>query len=68
MLLFIDFPKAFDTIDSTILLLKLEFDYNFVESTLKLFANYFEDRKQIVKYGYTFSDTENIVLYLKEES
>ena len=45
ILLFIDFRKAFDLVDSKLLLLKL-FHYGFDNSALNLIANYFADRFQ----------------------
>ena len=62
MLLFIDYRKAFDTVDSSILLLKLEFGYNFSKSAIDLIANYFKHRKQVVKFGFNLSETEDIDL------
>jgi retron-type reverse transcriptase len=49
LLLFIDFRKAFDLVDSKKLLRKL-FHYGFDNSALDLIANYFTDRQQTVKY------------------
>ena len=48
MLLFIDFKKAFDTVDSTLLLAKLG-HYGFDNGALKLIDNYFKDRMQTIK-------------------
>ena len=50
LLLFIDFRKAFDCVDSNILLSKL-FHYGFDTSSLFLIANYFSNRSQITKLG-----------------
>ena len=50
LLLFIDFRKAFDLIDSRLLLRKL-FHYGFDTSALNLIANYFTDRFQTVKFN-----------------
>ena len=49
ILLFIDFRKAFDLVDSRKLLLKL-LHYGFDNSALKLIGNYFQDRYQTVKF------------------
>ena len=49
ILLFIDFRKAFDLVDSRMLLRKL-FHYGFEKSALDLVANYFKDRYQAVKF------------------
>jgi hypothetical protein len=48
MLLFIDFRKAFDLVDSKLLLKKL-FHYGFNNNALKRMKNYFMDRKQIIR-------------------
>ena len=49
LLLFIDFRKAFDLVDSQKLIRKL-FHYGFSNSALKLIINYFSGRHQSVKY------------------
>ena len=54
ILLFIDFRKAFDLVDSKLLLLKL-FHYGFDNDALALIENYFRDRQQQVKYRGTSS-------------
>ena len=48
MLLFIDYRKAFDTVDSNLLLLKL-FHYGFDNPALKLIGDYFTNRSQSTK-------------------
>ena len=48
LLLFVDFRKAFDTVDSHLLIDKL-IHYSFDNNALKLISNYFSDRKQIIK-------------------
>ena len=58
LLLFIDFRKAFDLVDSKKLLRKL-FHYGFDTKALNLIANYFADRFQSVKF-----DMINSVLLL----
>ena len=50
ILLFIDFKKAFDTVDADLLIRKL-FHYGFDNSALSLIRNYFYNRKQFVKMG-----------------
>ena len=51
---FIDFSKAFDCLNHTILLAKLE-NLGIRGSALKLLENYLQSRKQIVFYNKTFS-------------
>ncbi|CAF0830436.1 unnamed protein product, partial [Brachionus calyciflorus] len=53
--LFIDLRKAFDLIDSLILLLKL-FHYGFDINSLGLISDYFNNRSQIVKLQNTHSN------------
>ena len=48
--IFLDFSKAFDTINHKILIKKLEF-YGIRGISQKWFENYLENRKQIVKYN-----------------
>ena len=50
ILLFIDFKKAFDTVDPFILLEKLK-HYCFSSDAINLMINYFFNRKQLVKLG-----------------
>jgi hypothetical protein len=47
--LFIDFRKAFDLVNSKILLFKLEYGYGFDLNSINLLKNYFENRKQFTK-------------------
>jgi hypothetical protein len=49
LLLFVDFRKAFDLVDSNLLLKKLKL-YGFDQSALNLLFNYFKNRNQCVKY------------------
>jgi hypothetical protein len=50
--LFIDFKKAFDLVDSRLLINKL-YLYGFDDASLNLITNYFSDRKKILKFdGY----------------
>jgi len=48
ILLFIDYRKAFDTVDSNLLLLKL-FHYGFDNAALELLADFFANRPQSTK-------------------
>ena len=56
---FLDFNKAFDTVDYTILLKKLEY-YGFRGVVLKWLSNYLQNRKQYVFYNNTKSDYKSI--------
>ena len=56
---FIDFTKAFDTIDNNILLQKLPY-YNFRPSPCHLLSSYLSDRKQFVKIKDQPSNMKNI--------
>ena len=67
LLLFIDFRKAFDLVDSNLLIKKL-FHYGFDNNALQLIKNYFSDRKQVVKYNKTFSLGEEIRLGVPQGS
>ena len=67
MLLFIDFRKAFDLVDSSKLLRKL-FHYGFDNDSIKLVANYFQCRQQIVKYNNTLTDACDIKLGVPQGS
>ena len=57
--IFLDFSKAFDTVDHVILLQKLYF-YGIHDITLSWFENYLSNRKQYVKYNGIVSNTEKI--------
>jgi ribonuclease P/MRP protein subunit RPP40 len=50
----VDFRKAFDTVDHSLLLRKM-FHYGFGNSALSLIDNYFSNRKQCVKVNNTRS-------------
>ena len=67
LLLFIDFRKAFDLVDTNILLRKL-FHYGFSNSAIELIANYFKDRFQSVKYDKKMSPLLSITLGVPQGS
>ena len=52
--IFLDLAKAFESLDRTILLKKLEF-YGVRQSSLKWFISYFSNRRQYVSYKNCFS-------------
>ena len=63
---FLDFAKAFNTVNHNILLQKLEY-YGIREVALGLFKDYLQNRPQIVKVGGEISNQLTIKLeYLKE--
>ena len=57
---FIDLQKAFDTIDHSILLTKLEF-YGIRGTSLEWIKNYLQNRKQYVKFNGISSSYKNIL-------
>lgn len=57
---FLDLKKAFDLVNHDLLIKKLEL-YHFSNRTIKLFSSYLNNRKQQVKQGLSFSNTETIV-------
>jgi len=65
--LFIDFRKAFDLVDSKLLLNKL-FHYGFDNNALELIKNYFDQRSQLVKFGDCKSSTLPIELGVPQGS
>ena len=65
--LFIDFRKAFDLVNSSLLLHKLQL-YGFSEDALNLFANYFSNRHQIVKVNNVYSDKCEVKLGVPQGS
>ena len=67
MFLFIDFRKAFDLVDSRILLDKLRI-YGFDSDAINFIASYFSDRKQKVKFDSFFSDLNDIKLGVPQGS
>lgn len=52
--IYLDFSKAFDTVNHEILLKKLEY-YGISNIPLNFFKSYLENRPQIVKFNHTFS-------------
>ena len=67
LLLFIDFRKAFNLVDSQKLLLKL-FHCGFDNNSLELLANYFSGRTQTVKFNNKNSSFETIELGVPQGS
>jgi hypothetical protein len=65
--IFVDFKKAFDFVNSDLLLIKLR-TYGFDEASLKLFSNYFTNRKQMVKYNNIDSLIADILLGVPQGS
>ena len=61
LLLLIDFRKAFDLVDSNLLLIKL-FHYGFSNKALSLIKDYFTDRSQSVKLSDMYSTIRNVLL------
>lgn len=55
---FLDFKRAFETIDRQLLILKLK-NFGFGESIIKWFSEYLQDRSQITKYNNSVSTTKN---------
>ena len=67
LLLFIDFRKAFDLVNSKLLIHKLH-HLGFSQSALKLVTNYFENRSQKVKLNGILSNKEDIKLGVPQGS
>ena len=65
--LFIDFRKAFDLINTTLLLYKLEL-YGFDTNAINLISNYFSNRSQKVKYDGKYSSELLLILGLGQGS
>ena len=67
LLLFIDFRKAFDLVDSKKLIIKL-FHYGFDNLSLNFIADYFDNRSQLVKYKEEYSTFQPINLGVPQGS
>ena len=65
--LFLDFSKAFDTVNHNILLSKL-YHYGIRGTSLKWFENYLSNRTQFVKIGNTKSNCETITCGIPQGS
>ena len=57
--MFVDLPKAFDTIHHDLMIAKVG-AYGFSEDTLRYKRNYLTNRQQIVRVNSNFSTWENI--------
>ena len=67
LLLFIDFKKAFDTVDSSLLLSKLH-HYGFDTEALILIADYFKNRLQVTKINNHLSSPKPMLLGVPQGS
>ncbi len=67
LLLFIDFRKAFDLVDSEKLLRKL-FHYGFDNLAIEILKNYFKDRHQSVKYDKKLFPLMDVLLGVPQDS
>ena len=67
ILLFIDFRKAFDTVDAKLLLTKL-FHYGLDNPSLKLIGDYFANRSQTVRFINAMSNMHDIKLGVPQGS
>ena len=56
--IYLDFAKAFDSVNHDIILSKLKHQFNVNGALLKFIANYLKDRKQIVVVENEFSSTK----------
>ena len=65
--MFLDFSKAFDTINHAILIKKLKF-YNFSESATNLIESYLSNRSQCVKIDKNISTQRNITIGVPQGS
>ena len=62
--IFLDFAKAFDTVNHKILVQKLDY-YGVKGSTLALFENYLSNRVQVVEVNGKISSLSSFKLYFK---
>ena len=60
ILCLLDFSKAFDTVDHSLLCAKLRQYFSFSDSAVRLIANYLNGRAQRVKIGELFSTYSNV--------
>ena len=60
VLVLLDLSSAFDTIDHTILLKKLEITYGIRDTVLAWFESYLLNRQQVVKVGEDFSESTSL--------
>ncbi len=67
LLLFIDFRKAFDLVNSDLLLKKLKL-YGFNSDACRHLQNYFDLRSKVVKFSDTISDSCPINLVVSQGS
>ena len=67
ILLFIDFRKAFDLVDTELLIRKL-FHYGFNSNALELIKSYFTNRTQQIKIGDTLSSELSLILGVPQGS
>ena len=65
--LFLDFSKAFDTINHDIVLSKL-YRYAIRGSPLRWFENYLHNRNQVVKIGDTISSSQTVICGIPQGS
>jgi len=65
--IFIDFSKAFDTIDHLILIQKLE-QFNFSADAIAWIKSYLTNRKQVTVINKTFSQFENVCIGVPQGS
>ena len=66
-ILFVDFKKAFDTINHDILLNKL-FCYGFTDKTIRLFRNYLTQRTQVTYVNNVPSNYSAVICGVPQES
>ena len=56
VLALLDFSSAFDTIDHSILVHRLHYDFGFTDSVLQWFSSYLSDRTQYVSISIHYSE------------